>query len=127
MRVLIFDKCYLAFLESRYGSHPGLADASYTEQEQALMDTHFATADAYSHNLAKIGIEAHEIVVGGAAWAREHDIEPDRDALGSLLLTHRGRTWPSSSSPVARSKRTAAWTTWSRKHSTTSPLMTSDG
>ena len=85
MRVLILDTCYGAFLESHYGSHPGLADASYAQQWQALMDTHFATADAYSHNLEKIGIAAHEIVVDAAdlqrAWAREHDVELEGDAL----------------------------------------------
>ena len=85
MRVLILDTCYGAFLESHYGSHPGLADASYAEQWQALMDTHFATADAYSHNLEKIGIAAHEIVVDAAdlqrAWAREHEVELGGDAL----------------------------------------------
>ena len=49
------------------------------------MDTHFATADAYSHNLEKIGVAAHEIVVDAAdlqrAWAREHGVELDGDAL----------------------------------------------
>ena len=30
------------------------------------MDTHFATADAYSHNLAKVGVAAHEVVVDAA-------------------------------------------------------------
>ena len=33
------------------------------------MDTHFATADAYSHNLAKAGVAAHEVVVDAATSA----------------------------------------------------------
>ena len=49
------------------------------------MDTHFATADAYSHNLAKAGIAAHELVVDAAplqqAWAREHGVDLDGDAI----------------------------------------------
>ena len=49
------------------------------------MDTHFATADAYSHNLAKSGVAAHEVVVDAAplqqAWAREHGVDLDGDAL----------------------------------------------
>ena len=49
------------------------------------MDTHFATADAYSHNLAKAGVAAHEVVVDAAplqqAWAREHGVDLDGDAL----------------------------------------------
>ena len=85
MRVLILDTCYGAFLDDHYRSRPGLADAPYDEQWQALMDTHFATADAYSHNLAKIGVAAHEIVVDAAdlqrAWAREHGVELEGDAL----------------------------------------------
>lgn len=85
MRVLIVDTCYGAFLDTHYRSRPGLADAPYEEQWQALMDTHFATADAYSHNLAKAGVAAHELVVNAehlqGAWAREHGAELEGDAL----------------------------------------------
>jgi spore maturation protein CgeB len=76
MRVLIVDTCYGAFLDAHYRSQPGLATAAYDEQWRALMATHFGTADAYSHNLAKVGVVAHEVVVNAAplqaAWAREH-------------------------------------------------------
>lgn len=85
MRVLIVDTCYGAFLDAHYRSHPGLAEASYDEQWRALMDTHFATADAYSHNLAKAAVDAHELVVNAgplqAAWAREHGTGLEGDAL----------------------------------------------
>jgi spore maturation protein CgeB len=85
MRILILATCYGAFLDSHYESRPGLADAAYQEQWQALMDTHFATADAYSHNLAKAGVAAHELVVDAdhlqRAWAREHGVELEGDAL----------------------------------------------
>jgi spore maturation protein CgeB len=85
MRVLIVDTCYGAFLDAHYGSRPDLADAPYEEQWQALMDTHFATADAYSHNFAKAGVAAHELVVNAdhlqRAWAREHGAELEGDAL----------------------------------------------
>ena len=85
MRVLIVDTCYGAFLESHYRSNPGLVEATYVDQWRALMDTHFATADAYSHNLAKAGIEAHELIVNceqlQRAWARDHRVELDGDAL----------------------------------------------
>jgi spore maturation protein CgeB len=85
MRVLILDTVYGAFLDSHYRSNPGLDAASYDEQWRALMDTHFATADAYSHNLAKVGVAAHEVVVDAGplqqAWAREHGVEPEGDAL----------------------------------------------
>ena len=85
MRILILDTCYGAFLDAQYRSRPGLADASYEEQWQALMDSHFGTADAYSHNLAKAGIAAHELIVNAehlqGAWAREHGAELEGDAL----------------------------------------------
>ena len=85
MRVLILDTVYGAFLDSHYRSTPGLAAASYDEQWRALMDTHFATADAYSYNLAKSGVAAHEVVVDAAplqaAWAREHGVDLAGDAL----------------------------------------------
>jgi spore maturation protein CgeB len=85
MRIALVDTCYGAFLDAHYGSRPGLQDATYAEQWQALMDTHFATADAYSHNLAKIGIDAHELVVNARhmqrAWAREQGSALVGDAL----------------------------------------------
>ena len=85
MRILIVDTCYDAFLDAHYRSLPGLAEAPYEEQWQALMATHFATADAYSHNLAKAGVAAHEVIVNSehlqGAWARKHAAESEGDAL----------------------------------------------
>lgn len=78
MRVLIVDTCYSAFLRSHYQRSPDLAERSYDEQWRALMDTHFGTADAYSHRLAPLGHEAHEVVANARplqqAWAREHGL-----------------------------------------------------
>lgn len=91
MRVLIVDTCYAAFLTAHYGRHEGLANSPYSEQWQALMDTHFGTADAYSHYLGVLGHEAHEVVVDCAplqqAWAREHGLEgaqPDQVLLAQV-------------------------------------------
>lgn len=76
MRILIVDTCYPAFLVSHYRSNPGLERQSYNSQWQALMDTFFGTADAYSHYLGKLGHDAHEVVANceplQRAWAREH-------------------------------------------------------
>ena len=92
MRILVVDTCYGAFLDAHYRSQPGLADAPYDEQWRALMATHFGTADAYSHNLAKVGIEAHEVVVNAEplqrAWAREHGAS----AAGDELVLAQART-----------------------------------
>lgn len=85
MRVLIVDTCYDSFLESHYRSRPGLQKATYDEQWRALMETHFGTADAYSHNLAKVDVAAHELVVNAEplqrAWAREHGAVLEGDSL----------------------------------------------
>ena len=82
MRILIIDTCYPAFLRSHYRSDPSLGGRPYLEQWRALMDTFFGTADAYSHNLAELGHEAHEVVANcdplQEAWAREHDLPKAR-------------------------------------------------
>src|SRR6266550_8339197 len=79
MRVLIVDTCYAAFLEAHYRDHPGLALRSYDEQWRALMDTSFGTSDAYSHELALLGHDAHEVIVDceplQTSWAREHGLD----------------------------------------------------
>jgi hypothetical protein len=76
MRILIVDTYYPAFLASHYEANPGLAQGSYEEQWRSLMGRFFGTGDAYSHYLAPIGHEAHEVVANAAplqrAWAKEH-------------------------------------------------------
>lgn len=76
MRILILDTCYPAFLRAHYAADPSLARRPYAEQWRALMDTFFGTADSYSHALAGLGHEAHEVVANCAplqrAWEREH-------------------------------------------------------
>jgi spore maturation protein CgeB len=85
MRILIVDTCYDAFLDAHYRAQPGLAESGYDEQWQSLMQTRFGTSDAYSHNLAKAGVEAHEVVINAEplqqAWAREHGTATGRDDL----------------------------------------------
>ena len=72
MRVLIVDTCYPPFFDSHYRLQPGLAEAPYAQQWRALMDTHFGTADAYSHYLRALGHEAEEIVVNCAPLQAAH-------------------------------------------------------
>ena len=78
MRIFIVDTCYPAFLNAHYARRPGLAAESYDGQWRALMDTCFGTFDAYSHHLAPLGHEAHEVVANceplQGAWAAEHGI-----------------------------------------------------
>jgi hypothetical protein len=95
VRALIVDTYYPAFLESHYSRTPALEGRSYDEQWRALMATHFGVSDAYSHNLGRLGHEAHEIVANcaplQAAWAREHglDASGERAAEETLLAQAR--------------------------------------
>jgi hypothetical protein len=79
MRVLIVDTYYSAFLAAHYRGHPGLGTKAYAEQWRSLMDASFGTSDAYSHELGKLGHDAHEVIVDcrplQAAWSREHGLE----------------------------------------------------
>jgi hypothetical protein len=76
MRILVLDTYYPPFLREHYANRPGLADAPYAEQLDALMARSFGTSDAYSHNLRTLGHEAEELVVNcvplQARWAAEH-------------------------------------------------------
>jgi spore maturation protein CgeB len=82
VRILIVDTCYSAFLADHYARRPELSGATYDEQWRALMATGFGTSDAYSHNLAALGHEAHEVIANcvplQAAWAREHGLRRPR-------------------------------------------------
>jgi hypothetical protein len=82
VRILIVDTCYPAFLDSHYAARPALVDAPYGVQWRALMDRFFGTCDSYSHFLAQLGHEAHEVVINceplQRAWAQEHGIRAER-------------------------------------------------
>ena len=78
MRVLILDTNYPAFMAQFWASHPHLQSQSYDISWRALMDECFGTADFYSFNLAKIGVEAREIIANDETlqrlWARENGV-----------------------------------------------------
>ena len=102
MRILVIDTCYPAFLAAHYGRNPGLAERPYAEQWQALMDTFFGTADSYSHHLARLGHEAHEVVLNCGplqrAWAREHRLllpawSIRRGALAEAIVLGQARNF----------------------------------
>jgi spore maturation protein CgeB len=91
VRILIVDTCYPQFLADHFGRHPGLAERSYEEQWRSLMNTFFGTADSYSHHLAPLGHEAHELVVNCGsvqlAWAREQEVAlPARGQAEAILF-----------------------------------------
>jgi spore maturation protein CgeB len=85
MRILIVDTCYPAFLRAHYDARPELRELGYDEQWRALMETCFGTFDAYSHHLAPLGHEAHEVVANceplQRAWAEEHGAGGDEESI----------------------------------------------
>ncbi|HWU56064.1 MAG TPA: glycosyltransferase [Rhizomicrobium sp.] len=78
MRILILNTDYPQFLGSLYRDHPGLADATYSEQMAARNDSLFGVSDFYSRNFVAQGHVAKEIHVNNRllqyAWARENGL-----------------------------------------------------
>lgn len=95
MRILIVDTCYSAFQSAHYATHPGLESQSYHDQWRALMGTFFGTSDAYSHYLAELGHEAHEIVVDceplQRAWVAEHAADLGAGATPDEIVLRQAR------------------------------------
>jgi spore maturation protein CgeB len=76
LRIVVTDTVYPQFLDDHYAANPNLAQASYSEQLEALHEASFGTSDAYTHHLRELGHEALDIVVNceplQAAWVREN-------------------------------------------------------
>jgi spore maturation protein CgeB len=79
MRVLVLDTDYPQFLAWLYRAHPGLEEASYTEQLEARRASLFGTSQAYAAAFRELGHEAIEIHADNlplqTAWAREHGLD----------------------------------------------------
>lgn len=76
MKILIVDTYYAEFLAAHYADQPGLKDAPYEQQRNALLEQCFGTSDFYSRNMNELGCVAQDLIVncmpGQEAWAREH-------------------------------------------------------
>jgi len=76
LRTLILDTYYPGVLKRHYATNPELRVASYGAQLAALMELRFGTSDAYSEGLARVGVEAAELIINcpelQASWDREH-------------------------------------------------------
>ncbi len=76
MRILILNVIYPDFLRTLYAQQPGLEQAAYDEQQQAIVDSLFGVADFYPRRLRELGHEAHEVFINNrymqSAWMREH-------------------------------------------------------
>lgn len=90
MRFLILNTDYPEFISWLYTQNPGLQRLSFEEQMEVRARSLFGVADFYSANLIRLGHEAWDIHANNEfiqkAWAREHNLRPDRwtDALRRL-------------------------------------------
>lgn len=76
VRFLIVHTDYPAFLDSLYGSEPGLADADYATQLDRRYRSRFGVADFYSYNLGELGHQAYDVYANNpviqARWLIDH-------------------------------------------------------
>jgi hypothetical protein len=74
VKVLVVDTYYPKFVADLY-RNARLASLPYAAQRQRIFESCFGTADFYSRNLHKLGIEAEEVIVNCAPlqlrWVRE--------------------------------------------------------
>ena len=79
------------YLDDFYGRNPGLEEAGYQEQYDALMADGHVWADHITRHLRGLGVDAHEIAYNAEplqrAWAREHGTQ----ATGLDLLAEQLR------------------------------------
>lgn len=97
MKILILDTNYPAFMAEFWATHPELNGQSYAQNWRALMDECFGTADYYSHNLAKVGVDATEVIANDftmqSLWARENGVQLPAET-SKLHLTRRKKIVP---------------------------------
>lgn len=102
MKILIVNTDYIGFLLDLYATIPGLAEAPYSVQMGARINSLFGVADFYSSNLRDLGHESWDIFANNEsmqrAWAKEHGISVETDCA-----------WP-----VKRLMKVAPW--FSRKY-----------
>ena len=89
MKILIVDTFYTPYLQQLYRGS-SLDQQSWAKQHKAHFAGGFGTGDAYSHGLARLGVEAIEIVANSVllqqAWAQEHHPELLQSAPGAPKL-----------------------------------------
>ncbi|MEK6334522.1 MAG: glycosyltransferase [Acidobacteriota bacterium] len=90
MRILILDTYYPEPLGAVYENNPGLDGQPYDKQLQTVYDYGFGRGNSFPANLRKLGHEADQFIVNGAAlqrgWAAEHGVE-----VGTSGLQHLAR------------------------------------
>jgi hypothetical protein len=78
MRIMYIDSDYDRFLQWLYGTKPGLAEASFAEQQKARFASLFGQADFYSRHLRRMGHEVLHAYVNNSnmqeRWLEETEI-----------------------------------------------------
>ncbi len=85
MRIALLDTYYPRFLATHYAANAALADATYNDQRQSLLNQVFGTSDFYSRHLCAMGHDAQDLIVNCVplqkAWAKDADM-----ACNSIVL-----------------------------------------
>jgi hypothetical protein len=92
MRIQVVDTIYSESAAAVYQATPGLIDAPYDVQRQALWDACFGISDAYVRHLRELGHEVDGVIVNcwplQAAWVAQHGYGR---AAARAVLSRRGR------------------------------------
>jgi spore maturation protein CgeB len=85
MRIALLDTYYPRFLAAHYAGQTRLADETFEEQRQSLLDQVFGTSDFYSRHLQALGHDAQDLIVNCTplqkTWAQEHRVHYSALAL----------------------------------------------
>jgi spore maturation protein CgeB len=90
---LIADTYYPYFLDALYACHPELAEKSYKEQKDFIMEQYFGTGDFYSRNLKAYGHEADEIIFNNEILQRQWAAENHLKLEDTLLTRLASKFW----------------------------------
>lgn len=80
---------YPSYIQRFYGENPGLAQANYATQSQALDNDAYGRAEFWIHALTALGYEGMRVIANieplQKAWAREHGITWSRHWVREIL------------------------------------------
>lgn len=80
---------YSGAFDRLYAERPGLKEACYQEQLEAIFSLGMIYSDAFSNGMRALGIEAEEIIADAdiiqSQWAREHQVETGKSPHSRAL------------------------------------------
>lgn len=101
MNWLIINSDYPAFLTSMYDGNPGLASASFAEQQAKRFESLFGLADSFPRALKHLGHNAMEVFINNEPmqrrWCIEHNVCLPRSSKHQFRMRRGVLPWLSSS------------------------------